>query len=59
MLAAQFGEAAERRRVERADEQEKLDFKAIWQDLKIRLEETFCFTRQQKVISFLSVLVQI
>ncbi|KAJ6569400.1 hypothetical protein B0H19DRAFT_939094, partial [Mycena capillaripes] len=48
MLAAQFGEAAERHRIEREQEQEKIDYKAIWRDLKIRLEETFCFTRQQK-----------
>ncbi|KAJ7927856.1 hypothetical protein B0H13DRAFT_1567251, partial [Mycena leptocephala] len=48
MLASQFGEAAERHRVERAQEEERVDYKAIWRDLKIRLEETFCFTRQQK-----------
>jgi hypothetical protein len=49
MLAATLGEAAERRRVERAEEDERRDYRAIWRDLQIRLEETFCFTRQQKV----------
>lgn len=49
MLAATLGEAAERRRAERAAEEEKKYYKAIWRDLQIRLEETFCFTRQQKV----------
>ncbi|KAJ7331054.1 hypothetical protein DFH08DRAFT_966797 [Mycena albidolilacea] len=48
MLAATLGEAAERRRVERAKEDERRDYRAIWRDLQIRLEETFCFTRQQK-----------
>ncbi|KAJ7677010.1 hypothetical protein DFH06DRAFT_1317608 [Mycena polygramma] len=48
MLAAQLGEAAKRQRAARAEEQERVDYRAIWRDLKIRLEETFCFTRMQK-----------
>ncbi|KAJ6473440.1 hypothetical protein C8R47DRAFT_1295169 [Mycena vitilis] len=48
MLAAQFGESAERRRTEQSNDQDRVDFRAIWVDLKIRLEETFCLTRQQK-----------
>ncbi|KAK6985096.1 hypothetical protein R3P38DRAFT_2805827 [Favolaschia claudopus] len=48
LLAAQFGDAAERRRKEKAEEQDKTDHRAIWRDLQVRLEETFCFTRQQK-----------
>ncbi|KAJ7483663.1 hypothetical protein FB451DRAFT_1555558 [Mycena latifolia] len=46
MLASQYGEAAEKRRLEKAEE--ALDWKRIWKDLKIRLDETFCFTREQK-----------
>ncbi|KAK7027824.1 hypothetical protein R3P38DRAFT_2940391 [Favolaschia claudopus] len=48
LLAAQFGDAAERRRKEKMEEQEKTDHRAMWRDLQVRLEETFTFTRQQK-----------
>ncbi|KAJ7460059.1 hypothetical protein B0H11DRAFT_1736756, partial [Mycena galericulata] len=48
MLASQYGEAAERRRGDSAEEDERKDWRAMWRDLKIRLEETFCFTREQK-----------
>ncbi|KAK7007079.1 hypothetical protein R3P38DRAFT_3212714 [Favolaschia claudopus] len=48
MLAAQFSDAAERRRIQSRADQERVDSAAIFRDLKIRLEETFCFTRQQK-----------
>ncbi|KAJ7124729.1 hypothetical protein C8R43DRAFT_1135417 [Mycena crocata] len=48
MLASQYGEAAERHRAENAEAKERMDWRAMWRDLKIRLEETFCFTREQK-----------
>ncbi|KAK7032701.1 hypothetical protein R3P38DRAFT_3503251 [Favolaschia claudopus] len=48
LLAAQLGEAAEKRRAEQEQRQEMVDYRVIWRDLKLRLEETFCFTRQQK-----------
>ncbi|KAJ7147564.1 hypothetical protein C8R43DRAFT_1129793 [Mycena crocata] len=48
MLASQYGEAADRRRAENAEAKERMDWRSMWRDLKIRLEETFCFTREQK-----------
>ncbi|KAK7026609.1 hypothetical protein R3P38DRAFT_3191856 [Favolaschia claudopus] len=50
MLAAQFSDAAERQRIQSRAEQDRVDSAALFCDLKIRLEETFCFTDQQKTL---------
>ncbi|KAF8192219.1 hypothetical protein K438DRAFT_1590239 [Mycena galopus ATCC 62051] len=45
-LAVQFSDIAERRRI--AASEEPTDFKALWRDLKIRLDGNFCFTKDQE-----------
>ncbi|KAJ7659055.1 hypothetical protein DFH06DRAFT_905712, partial [Mycena polygramma] len=46
LLAAQFSDTAERRRI--AASETPTDWKALWRDLKIRLDSSFTFTKDQE-----------
>ncbi|EGN91584.1 hypothetical protein SERLA73DRAFT_148406 [Serpula lacrymans var. lacrymans S7.3] len=48
LLAALFGEVAERRRQARNSPFAGENIRALFADLKIRLEDSFCFTAEQK-----------
>jgi hypothetical protein len=51
MMAVVYSEGAERKRA--AAQQEIGDLKGLFTDLKIRLEQTFTFTIEQRVHEFL------